>query len=214
MKRVISVVSLLMIVFGFLACGNTNTQMSTQNETQGTDSVQFANYELLTLEGMEEYSSFLETMPEDEEFVTYDEIKEIGDFESFVVVSPYWRDYSHCLYGLRDNAGHKIGVYVNRMSEGEYIPEITVSHVADQTDLRQIDSDEVEHYKANGMIYTYIEGKLSTIRWYVGEYEFILNSEPWLSELTVGENTFVSKMLSQETAVAAVESINAKVEMK
>lgn len=215
MKKIMFVMFLALITsMLLLACGNTNTQMDTTSGTQGADSMHFTDYKLFTLEGIEEYNSFLETMPE-EEFITYDVLKEIGEFEYFVVLSQQIAgDYSRCLYSLIDDAGNKINVYVNRMSEGDYIPEITVSKVADPTDLRRIDSDKVEHYKANGMIYRYIEGELSAIIWYAGEYEFILNSEPWFSEFPVGEDTFVSKLLSQETAVAAVESIKSKVEMK
>ena len=213
MKKVLSLFFALLVVTGLLtACGQSNTPETTV-ATEGnklTDVIVGP-----TIESLEEYNKFLETIPEGRKFVTYDDVKEIGTFKGFVGITDTPNDgYIYYVYGLVDETGKEFVLNIEHTEE-EVDTVLEAIERVDNQDMRFVNKNQSGDYTHQGLIYEYWEGRLSDVVWRVDGIRFKLDGVGFaLADYPITEDTFVSKLLSQETAVAAVESINAKVAMK
>lgn len=216
MKKFMKLFFVLLIVTGLFTACNRGEESETSAATEEKEQMYFGSRPMLTIESMEEYNKFLETMPDVDGFVTYDMIKEIGTFKHFVCLSDSrFNDYSHYTYGITDDTGSEFILYVKHTNDTSLNVTEAIG-VLDAQDMRLADEERHGIYQHQGFIYKYYSGKLNSIIWYAKGREFVLAGvgANLADYPATSENTFISKLLKQETAVAAVESIKSKVEIK
>lgn len=215
MKKVLSLFFTLLILTGALSACGLNDAPETSGQVENSEQLYSVDRKKFTIQSLEEYNRYLETIPEGGKFVTYDALKEIGTFKIFVGLTNTPRDgYTYYVYGLVDETGKEFILYIKHTDEIVNNISNTIE-CEDPQDMRIAKEKSDGNYSHQGLTYGYWEGRLGYLEWHVDEIQFQLAGVEFsLADYPVGEDTFVSKLLSQETAVAAVESINAKVAMK
>lgn len=152
-------------------------------------------------------------------FITYEALNYIGDFKAFILYSPY-----NYMYNIVDQNGMDVWIYIDPISNEVSTSNIVVPN--NLNDLRKIISPNNKRsvYTNNNVSYCYYEsGELYEIKWETkgvlvkiavlgrmidGAYENArLSDHP-----TTGEETFVSKLLSTQTATSAMQAFNQKIE--
>ena len=174
----------------------------------------------------EEYLTFINTtkvLPDN--FITYEALNYIGDFKAFVLYSPY--DY---FYIIVDQNGMDVYISIdpisNKVSTSNKISTLNVVVPNNLNDLRKIippNNIRDSIYINNNMSYRYYRtGTLRSITWETEGVSVKIQVEHFidgkdkpvrLSDYpTTGEETFVSKLLSTQTATAAMQAFNQKIE--
>jgi hypothetical protein len=165
-----------------------------------------------------EYLSFIDKKSNDgilpNNFISYEMIKDIGDFEMFET----WYFPYYYTYRVIDGNGMEIFIYVDPLSNEISTENIILSNNSDN--LRNVTPSNNEKrsvFTINNVSYRYYaSGKLYKIGWVVGGKQIelgIAKDYKRLSDYPLdGETTFVSQLLSTQTAAAAVQSFNQKVE--
>ena len=163
------------------------------------------------------YNEYLDFLSNDkikvpDNFITYDMIKNIGAFEGLVVYS--FDDYGYLLFDEND-----ILISVRILSTLNNASTTTITSTYESNDLRKITAPNNQESTLfhNGILYNYSKsGGLYRISWqYVEQAITIVITMGYvhLNEYPLeGETTFVSQLLSTQTATAVVEAFNQKVE--
>jgi hypothetical protein len=197
--------------FGQTAPEQNLPQESSQTVLEETKTPQYqGEVETPTFETYEEYLAFIngfEKLPDD--FITYDMLKDIGEFEMFIA-SKSLIEYE---YTFKDDNNKRIHMKIEPLPNK--IQSSTVVFSDNIIDFRKIVSNGERSY--NDITYGYyFDGALSTIRWSIGKKLVKLtcsgDSNSFADYPLDGETTFVSQLLSTQTATAAVQSFNQKVE--
>ena len=201
------------------------TENTTPNDTEPTDTDQGnlipgeivkpnIEYPLLGLSSKEEYTEFLNSVELPDDFVSYDKIDAIGDFDVLIFLSPaYTNNYSSYMYRFVDSEGFAIILYVDHRDQ-VLSTESSVSNV-NKTNMRLLPdtSKNVCVYVSNNMKYTYISGKLQSISWKTQNITYTLcasgtpGTKMMLSDYPLTTSTFVGKMLNTETAPQALNTV-------
>ena len=162
-----------------------------------------------------EYLKFLDnnkdSIPTD--FITYDMIKDLGTFYYFNAVS--FNKYS---YDFIDKNGIILTIDVTPLTNQVSIENVIIPN--NINNLRNISlsyNEKNSVFTCDNISYSFFEdGKLYKIAWTLGEKELLLGIHYGyicLADYPLdGETTFVSQLLSTQTATAAVEAFNQKVE--
>ena len=167
-----------------------------------------------TFETYEEYLEFIgnaKNLPDD--FVTYDMLKEIGDFKYFICSSPNFNSY---MYTFIDENNVEIFARVSPLpNEIKTHPIVVPNNINNLRNVLPIGVSS--RYSHNNITYGYyFNGELSSIRWAMETKLVTLSCSGQSNTLADypldGETTFVSQLLSLQTADAAVEAFNQKVE--
>lgn len=183
----------------------TDAQSTTNDSSVGEEA-------LLTADGYEKYLALIDELDLPDNFVYYDDISEIGEFDLLVFgYLPNGNvDYDHYVYALAIGEQH-VSLYV---SEGELdtfyesdqiISEINSDNLASADRSKVPNTTKSAYYFHNGMKYIYdIYGNLMTIEWYSDGFTFTLHSFTDLIESGQyplrGEQDFLSKLLNKQTA--------------
>ena len=187
---------------------NTETEIETETETdfplETSDSI--IDYQLLTLSSEDEYNEFLNSNELPADFVPYDKINAIGDFEGLVILSnAYSNDYSSYMYSLVDSEGFEFVLYVDHKERESYLTD-SVSNV-NTTDMRALSDDSKGFYVYNDITYEYILGKLLSIVWEDQNIIYTLSGDTMLFEYPLTDSTFIGKMLNTDTALQALNDV-------
>lgn len=185
------------------------------NETDESDIGEgYGEVETPTFSMYEEYLEFIgnaKNLPDD--FITYDMLKDLGTFKSFILSSS---SFNYYIYNFIDENGVTIAATINPLkNESETYPIVVPDNI---NNLRKASYIGVSsRYSHNNVTYGYyFNGKLATIRWAMGTTLVILStygaSNTFADYPLDGETTFVSQLLSTQTATAAIEVFNQKVE--
>lgn len=205
MKKIVIMFLLISILFMF-SCNNTNTSktdnldngnansyISSDDKGETDDSVDEKKSNALSgnsggayseiggfhLSTYEEYLDYIENTELPEGFVYYDDIKEIGDFESLAAPQ-----------GINPNSDDSIGYMFNLLYKGKRISlsvvnvlDIELEELYDKDDI-QVDLSDMRYPISgktgivihNDIRYIYLEGELYLIRWYENGWSYTINT--------------------------------------
>ncbi|MBE6655066.1 MAG: hypothetical protein E7608_06375 [Ruminococcaceae bacterium] len=230
MKKVTPIISIILAMCCMTSCGNVNetvtngtsstsvTEITTETTTAANTTVSttvtsipnsttiattdpMGEQYLLTKENYSLYLSFLNSNNIPKDFITYDQISDIGIFSHFVCLSNAdLGDYSHYVYFVKDNNDFNLSVYVERIED--IISTENVLMNENPLDYRNISTEEKGVIIANGVKYVYVKGQLFSIDIQYGNFKITLDGN-LMDYPTNGEDTFISRLLSPATAKAA-----------
>ena len=122
------------------------------------------------IKNYEEYESFLESTQLPDNFVSYDAIKQIGDFVNFSIdpIEPGSEIYKFDLYRylLRDSSKMEMTVSIGSVRE-ETVYEFKPGNIEESNfnDMRMSNSDERVVYQIDGVSYYYEKCELIAVLW-------------------------------------------------
>lgn len=231
MKKVIIFILMIMMLV-FCSCNTKealkNTDDSTLENPQGnTDEIKpntasSGNLEIVmpnveiplpTLETYEEYEDYINSVELPSNFVYYDSLKSIGDFDCLIIMSGFYGECTRYLYQLVDPYGFDLSLYIDSRAPADK-PEIvkweTLTYV-DNDDMRTLDRDAKWRgvYSVDGIKYRYLEECLYSIVWEHNGVEYSLcGSDFGLDGYHIRhKDTTVSKLLNTETVKETVDMI-------
>ena len=216
----IVIVLLLCLCLGIAGCVGTPAESpSFSEEEEETDSQGSVCYFLPFFDRYDEYCEFIASQEMPDGFVRYECIQGIGSFAGFYVHDDSVFSYSYELY---DESFYEIILSVTHMDEGAGVEQgdknhderLTVQELGLSGEVpRTISSDaavtELEH---NGIVYTYNDGKLYSVKWQTESTLFTLSGtmNVCLCDYSAGEKaTFLNRLLNLETAKAAIADMGA-----
>ena len=184
----------------------TNGGQTSQN-TPGSNDVLTGERPLLTLDTYDEYLDFIGSAELPAEFVAYEDISYLGEFQSFICLSESRiNDYSSCMYTLFDESQSEFVLYVDIGSQEAIPSESTVTAVNGSNMRSLVNSTDSGSFVVSGMEYKYLGGKLHTISWFKDNVRYTLfNSLGDYPENTT--TTAVAKLLNLETAASCLDAL-------
>ena len=186
------------------------TGTSIPNSTTITTTDPMGEQYLLTKENYSLYLSFLNSNNVPKDFITYDQISDIGIFSHFVCLSNAdLGDYSHYVYFVKDNNDFNLSVYVERIED--IISTENVLMNENPLDYRNISTEEKGVIIANGVKYVYVKGQLFSIDIQYANLKITLDGN-LMDYPTNGADTFMSRLLSPATAKAAAAELVASIQ--
>lgn len=179
----------------------------TNPNTPGSNDVLAGERPLLTLDTYDEYLDFIGSAELPAEFVEYEDISYLGEFQSFICLSEARvNDFSSCMYTLFDESQSEFLLYVDIGSQEAIPSESTVTAVNGNNMRSLVNSTDSGSFVVSGMEYKYLGGKLHTISWFKDNVRYTLfNSLGDYPENTT--TTAVAKLLNLETAASFLDSL-------
>ncbi len=164
---------------------------------------------VFTVDSYYDYLKFINSTKLPDGFIYYNDICILGEFVDFICMSDTKSgDFSHYLYTVKDKEGFEITLYIEDADSYEAIEIEQISSV-DPQDLRTVEQTTPVMYECEGIQYTYVEGKLNSVRWQSNECLYtVYVDNPCLGEYPDDSSTIVGKLLNQQTALDAVETIH------
>lgn len=167
---------------------------------------------LMTIENYREYQRLeKDTLPK--EVVKYEDIKAIGQFNSFVVLSDgFSGDYSQYMYSVKDGSGYTFYITITDTARWQSKEPNILSTEYDKTDMRTVDETKSGSIFVNNIDYLYVKGVLLSISWKQGDIEFKITGDSpskiySLDNYPKGYRTFVSDILNSETARKTIDDL-------
>jgi hypothetical protein len=174
------------------------------------------SYEPLMIDNYTEYLAFLENTDLPKTFIPYEEFSSIGEFDQFMCLTNAAKgDYGQCMYTLIDASGWKLTLYVENRTERWTINESKLALIPSMPentqDYRSQPIDKEKYLYNQGILYTYVNGKLMSSVWYSETAEFTLcntNGEQLGNYPTESaHSTFVSKILTKSELQNALNTL-------
>lgn len=203
------------------------TTEPTGNVANGQSDVSF-----LYAGSLEEYEKhFAENGGYPENFVTYEDLRELGSFGSFHCQSynmhPYAWQNGYTTYGyiLKVDGSDVSFSVLNARKIPEDIKNLEWEDVKDAMDASDLRTNSADVFKREDIFrgrmvcgeytYKYIDGKLHAIVWIVGETEITISipslSHPWPEN---DPDTLIGRMLIWDTAEEALGELRQKIDGK
>lgn len=217
MKRLFGIL-ITLVLFSVLlsACDSTNSLEALENEKPTCSLNETLNTQdklggvepngvevpLLTISTLDDYNEFLSSENLPKNFITYDVLKDIGDFVYLIFLSDgYNGDFTEYMYTVKDSTGYDISVYVEPSIESDVLISNTIiAEKINRTDLRTIGSDESGFYMYNDVKYKYVSGKLLSIAWDMDGLRYTVTGSSMLDNYPYQKNTFMGLILNGDTA--------------
>lgn len=184
----------------------TPNKVHTSGETDTSDKLENPDVDipLLTIVSYSDYASFLESTDLPDEFVDYDSISLLGEFDRFICLSDArYDDYSSYLYVLNDENYEGLGLYIDHEIEPFENSNVDVN----SEDMRRIDASESGTYLLSGLEYTYVSGLLLSVSWQIDGVTYTLAGNSMLYDYPLDIATQVGKLLNVDSANAVVDSL-------
>jgi len=220
MKKVLFIGLLIVVTLSVLLCpyGEANKDNSTKAETDSAKSDVQSTPELanLTLNSYDEYRKFYNKDNHSKAMIGYEALKQIGKFQSLVILSINPEDFSKIYYSFEDSSGFTVSLTIIDLSKEEssieklkqYGPELEeTDRLIDYSNLRNLKKDISGNVTMSDMKYYYVLGKLLSIKWQYNNYEFTLSGTEYLNDYPDVSGTFVSRLLNKETCRESVDSL-------
>jgi len=220
MKKVLFIGLLIVVTLSVLLCpyGAPNKDNSTKAETDSAKSDVQSTPELanLTLNSYDEYRKFYNKDNHSKAMIGYEALKQIGKFQSLVILSINPEDFSKIFYSFEDSSGFAVSLTIIDLSKEEssiekvkqYSPELEETDgLIDYSNLRNLKKDISGNVTMSDMKYYYVLGKLLSIKWQYNNYEFTLSGTEYLNDYPDVSGTFVSRLLNKETCRESVDSL-------
>lgn len=176
-------------------CESTNSEVS-REDPMGEHALYYYDYA--------EYLHFLDTAKLPEDFVSYEEISMLGEFDGFVCLDGTKVEKGSSLfYSFKTDDGWECNVYVYH-EERESLLSPLLEEVLNKEDLRTLREERKGYFMIDGMTYGYAKGKLISVKWEDEGIIFVLYSS-YLSECPESHPVF--GLFSADTAKATAESV-------
>ncbi len=209
MKKYGLLILVMVLCFAFTACASNQEESLQESSTMQSadDSIldqKEQNGHTLTqgvyIKNLEEYEEYVTQWPSLSNFVTYEMIKSIGEFQAF---SYDPTNYNKYMYFLQDGTGDSQILYVDPWVDEES-PEIILDTFTESS-LQRISTPQTGMILQGDIAYRYASGELYAISWREGNHRLTLGSiQDYPDNVTT---TFVGKLLSAETAQATIASL-------
>jgi hypothetical protein len=164
----------------------------------------------ITIESYSEYKKFIRSANIPEDFIYYEDIEVLGEFESFVceIYSGKYSEY----YSLHDDNLGEFYLYIEKepFQETEHTKSVITD--VDKFDMRFLDAETSGTYQYKNIRYVFLVGKLHSIKWKSGEWYYTISSIDDLKEDTSKAN--ISKLFNLETAPDLIASVAKPEEIK
>ena len=162
--------------------------------------------------GYEEYEEALKSMKLPENFISFEQIKELGTFRNMVLdFFPQYEEFGSYSYMVYVNSSDKTSLTVRIRPVPDTISSETV--IADSkinaADLRHLKTNDSGVYVINGASYKYSRGELDSISFVVnGMYVSIVQPGvgTW-SKIQLKTGTMLTGLLNVETARDSIENL-------
>lgn len=140
-------------------------------------------------------------------FVTYDKISHIGEFDGFIYLSNVISgDNSTYMYTLIDENGYNVNITFKLNDDTSATENILSAENID--DFRHVSSDVTSSVFVDGVKYTYVKGNLLYIENVYRDMTIIIWGDSVLSDYPInGEETFISRLLDPSKASAAISEL-------
>lgn len=214
-NKLIIILSLCFLCIVLCACNVTDKVEQSNSESLYTDDHQSETVKpqegerpLLTFESENEYIEFLGLNVMSDDFVSYDEIDDIGTFKGLVFLSDaYAKDYKSYMYSLVDSEGFEITLYVDH-SDG-ILPNLDSVSNLNGKNMRLLSNTSSGIYTSNGLNYQYVSGELLSISWETLNINYTLcaSGNHMLSNYPLTQSTFVGKMLNSDTYLQTFNTV-------
>ena len=184
------------------------TKTTTAKTEATTGSVAIGCATSVTIEDYYEYISFITSMGMPDSFITYDELSFLGSFKAFIC-PPFAsaKELTQYIYDFKDSNGYDIAIDIRPIKNTVSTDNILM--LDDVKDYRYLSSDERGIFTTNGLTYRYLKGELSCIEFKYNDMQFVISGNGMLSDYPVnGEDTFMSKLLSADTAKDAAAQLS------
>ncbi len=213
MKKIISILLVLSFILCISACSVDLDVESQSDETSPSfkyidDYVNnygninngdaLGDIPMLSIFSLDEYNYFLEVCELPDHFITYRDLRQIGDFKGFVV--------------LENQATIKYKSYMYSFLDGDYDITLYVKHNDNELDTIQTEKNILNSsgidmrrnistgsYFNGDMEYYYIQGNLNSIEWKSNNIRLTFCSEPDLHAYQ-GDNPIINKLLNKNEA--------------
>lgn len=217
MKRLF-VILITLVLFSMLlsACDSTNSLEAIENEKPTCSLNETLNSQdklggvesngvevpLLTISTLEDYNEFLSSENLPKNFITYDMLRDVGDYVCLIFLSDgYNGDFTEYMYTVKDSTGYEISVYVEPSIESDVLSSNTIiAEKINRTDLRTNGSVESGIYMYNDVKYKYVSGKLLSIVWDMDGLRYTVTGSSMLDNYPDQKNTFMGLILNGDTA--------------
>ena len=180
MKKIVILITVFLMTFGLLSCDNeSNTQIKETGVTTSINDTELLNpiepeidYPYIDFATVDELEKYLQNNEVPTDFVTYNMISILGDFDYLVIMEnalepPY--KYKEYMYSFL-NGEHGFSLYVYHDYEKEkdpyYVELPTITEMPSE-DMRYAPEGVARgNYCVNDMEFRYLHGGLYTIHWY------------------------------------------------
>jgi len=203
----ISLFILTSLCLSLVLCSNTASGSVSSNNNTASFSAKDKN--VFTVDSYYEYLKFINSTELPDDFIYYNDICILGEFVDFICMSDIKNgDFSHYLYSVKDKSGVEITLYIKDADSYEEIEIEQISSV-DPHNLRTVEATSPVMYECEGIKYTYVEGKLNSVKWQSDKWVYtVYINDPCLGEYPDDSSTIIGKLMNQQTALAAIETIN------
>lgn len=173
--------------------------------------IDISNY---TVVRYSDYVEFINKYGRSESFISYDSLKQIGKFQSFIVLSIDSKDFSKLHYSFTDSSGFTVNLTIIDLSKRgssiervkPYSPEL--EGFDSLTDLRSLGKDISGNITIEDVKYYYVKGDLLSVEWQNNNHEFILSGDGYLCEYPKDvSGTFTSTLFNRETFKKSIDSL-------
>lgn len=213
MKRLIIWAALLCLLL--TACTQQNTP--TGSMTTAPSDPWISDFDFLELDDMDSYKQFIQAAELPDNFVYYESLTALGEFDGLLILSPKTDDYealeySEYVYLFQDANGYELTLWVGdeRTAQtpvaSEYRGDMRVFSSAGEKLTGSVFCNDIE-YRYNG-------GNLSYISWESNGIPFTLGTDTKAEGFYPedGPLTFVQELLHTDTNKAAIESFKTALE--
>ncbi len=185
-----------------------NSTTSDLSGLLGTDDGLYIDEVSVSAQNIEEYEDFIDNTELPDYFVYYDEFSSLGIFKSFTDISnSLVGDFTALYYSLIDENGFKFALYTRKDYNSTPVLTGNISKNSFE-DLRKKESTaSPAYYELDGLVYNYINGKLTGIYWHVDDIEYMIYSTSLSEYPSSGKDTVISKLLNSQTAVDAAKNV-------
>ena len=220
MKKILCLIIAILMLVLTVSCDNKNTINSIDESTAETTeekSEPQIDGEMITvsMSSFEEYNNFIKITKLPDDFLYWDKLSQLGEFESLIFLSDAYckKDYSDYLYNFVDETGTRISMYVygdtSKHHFESYKTKYNVITEVNIQDIRNIDiTDRSCVYYDENILYAYVGGELSSIIWNYEGKEYVLcmiSGEGNLCDYPDIDTTLTGRLLNQEKSHDTLE---------
>ena len=213
MKKLIIWAALLCLLL--TACTQQNTP--TGSVTTVPSDPWISDHDFLALEDMDSYKKFIQAADLPDNFVYYESLTALGEFNGLLILSPKTDDYealeySEYVYLFQDANGYELTLWVG--SERTEKAPVASEYQGDMRVISTTGEALTGSVFRNGVEYRYHGGKLSYISWESNGIPFTLGTDTKAEGFYPkdGPLTFVQELLHTDTNKAAMESFKTALE--
>ncbi|MCR5056863.1 MAG: hypothetical protein K6B54_08130 [Clostridia bacterium] len=214
-ELITGLLAILVLSMLFCSCGVTKEDKPNKEriETEESDDID-ANIALFRLDSYADYLKFLKEDNRSKTLISYDSLKQIGEFRSFIVLSVNPEDFSKLYYSFTDSSGFTVNLTITDLSKREssieqaksYSPEL--EGFDSLTNLRSLGKDISGHITIEDVKYYYVKGNLLSVEWQYNNYELSLSGDGYLCEYPKDvSDTFTSTLFNRETFKKSIDSL-------